>query len=52
MGSEKGGLVYVGQTQRVQKLFPAEPLLLEAELLEQVVLDVCRCACVHACMHI
>lgn len=33
-------------TERVQKLFPVEPLLLEAELLGQVLLDVC--ACVHA----
>lgn len=35
-------------TERVQKLFPVEPLLLEAELLGQVLLDVC--ACVHACI--
>lgn len=39
-------------TERVQKLFPVEPLLLEAELLGQVLLDVCRCVCVRACMHI
>lgn len=35
-------------TERVQKLFPVEPLLLEAELLGQVLLDVCACA--HACI--
>lgn len=45
---KRGPYISRTDTERVQKLFPVEPLLLEAELLGQVLLDVC--ACVHACI--